>query len=297
MHIKPSPLSAFTLVELLVVIAIIAVLAGLLFPALARARESARQAACRSNLKQIANAYQDYQTPNGGYIPYNMIGPLGGEDPDVPGNDGYHNYDEEYTPYTVGISPQTVPVPPQTGTLVGDPQVSLAVIYPLYIDELMAFACPSTADVPTWTGNWVGGAHWIHFGTADDPDDTLSDEDTQNPLNLAAGEAARERNLTHESTSYGCDDRADYRAVNTGHAIIADMDGTSATNPETANHKKGHNVMYFDSHVAWKGTNTCSFDSHDNIWTLQPFLDNYNWSFEALWNYDTDSNIKRTVWD
>jgi len=44
---------AFTLIELLVVIAIIAILASILFPVFARARENARKAACQSNLKQI----------------------------------------------------------------------------------------------------------------------------------------------------------------------------------------------------------------------------------------------------
>jgi prepilin-type N-terminal cleavage/methylation domain-containing protein/prepilin-type processing-associated H-X9-DG protein len=44
--------SAFTLIELLVVIAIIAILAAILFPVFARAREKARQASCQSNLKQ-----------------------------------------------------------------------------------------------------------------------------------------------------------------------------------------------------------------------------------------------------
>ena len=46
----------FTLIELLVVIAIIAILAAILFPVFAQARESARQATCLSNMKQIGTA-------------------------------------------------------------------------------------------------------------------------------------------------------------------------------------------------------------------------------------------------
>jgi prepilin-type N-terminal cleavage/methylation domain-containing protein/prepilin-type processing-associated H-X9-DG protein len=51
---------AFTLIELLVVIAIIAILAAILFPVFAQAREKARQATCQSNLKQIGNAVTMY---------------------------------------------------------------------------------------------------------------------------------------------------------------------------------------------------------------------------------------------
>ncbi len=61
--------SGFTLIELLVVVAIIAILAAMLLPALSKAREKARQAACMSNLKQLGLAFLMYAADNDERLP------------------------------------------------------------------------------------------------------------------------------------------------------------------------------------------------------------------------------------
>lgn len=104
----------FTLIELLVVIAIIAILAAILFPVFARAREAARATSCKSNLKQLGTAVQMYTQDYDETYPSSWYGTAYG-----PG-----------TGYTWRIA--TLP----------------------YIKNVAVFACPSApASSKTWDGS------------------------------------------------------------------------------------------------------------------------------------------------
>lgn len=239
----------FTLIELLVVIAIIAILAAILFPVFAQAREQARTTACLSNFKQIGLSVKMYSSDYDEQFPMGTYpGPRNWEvNPDVnpyaPDNQCLDNFGlwQGFNPGDGGAN--------YTGCAYGGEfyRTLMSVQLGPYIKNKQIWYCPSdkfrspsTANIQRGLQSYQWFPNWIYntWCTSAGPFPCVKYSDGTHNLNSdppsELSDLVAQRMLFVERGVFGWDGG----------------DGSSGAAPNTNyNHARGYNAAYFDGHA------------------------------------------------
>ena len=255
----------FTLIELLVVIAIIAILAAILFPVFARARDNARRVSCMSNLKQIGLGFMQYAQDYDERYPLPMWESASTYTSTVASGSGHTFIMQD--PVDSGTPAGRYEFSPGSGF--GHYYGWMDFIFP-YVKSVQIFTCPSYA-VKVSSQQRASTPSYGYNGSISN----LKPYPSQPPLSLSAIKLSSQTILIIEAPSF-------YSHVDVyGHSYCST---NGAITPGSAMHEAlwphfaGHNVTFADGHTKWVkrgGSAVCptiatSDKAADKLWTWDP---------------------------
>lgn len=236
---------AFTLIELLVVIAIIALLAAILFPVFARARENARKSSCANNLKQLGVAALQYvqdfdETYSGSFMPHPA---------------GRVSYAEVLFPYMKSVQILTCPSDASNFNSFDNDGAKNCALNPLTCNVPLTYAYNSIAD----------GDRGLDVGNIE-PDNGWNSDQAKNPLSRIDLPAqtillmdGRGRNIGGGAPDYGFynvwrSEETDLRGTFYGGTWQGATHNLGKITP-AKRHLDTANILWYDGHVkAMKST-------------------------------------------